>query len=422
MAGLIAGAGGNAEEGLRRTAWLGVDGSLIPSKSVGVEGTGSGSDIDRRLRLQLESFTTQTNKDKNRRETAEGLDKELSRVRHATSINEWLNDRQRRSTALIQGLVAFSHLEIDSLEQSDRNFQTRDRDGDGGSRSRNVHIKGNIARLFAIDIRFDVIEEDTHPSSGLGSGGGRSPEIRNLQLKLPSWLESTLNSQHSLYTRLLKRNDLPSILLMLRTMIPLLSLRRNLYTSLMETYTDLVRDHVRAWERENGVDFAPWHPPSSTSSSSSGLALGSSKRSTQSSGVDEKLARSLIISSAETLTLTNRKGSSLTLTFTIVWNRFGHASPEINAVPTVPSEFKHATSTAFLQTFEQEFQHLLKVAVAQDGIVGLPDHDDEHDDEPDPVVGRFGVMPAIHATIKAFFGLDAAESSEEESASEGGSE
>lgn len=66
-----------------------------------------------------------------------------------------------------------------------------------------------------------------------------------------------------------------------------------------------------------------------------------------------------------------------------------------------------ATTTAFLRDFQAEFHHLLKVAVAQNAIVGLPDHDaeHEHDEQLHPSVGRWGIAPAIHATIKAFFSL-----------------
>ncbi|ETS63433.1 hypothetical protein PaG_01716 [Moesziomyces aphidis] len=327
------------------SAWVAVDAGLVPSKSVGVEGTGSASDIDRRLAL-----------------SAQGVQHELHRTRHAASVNQWLNDRQRRSNALVQSLAQFSYLDIDTLDQA------------SSSERRSIHLAGSFARLFPIDIRF-VVDDS-----------GSSPAIQHLAIDIPSWLSTTLNTPHALFSRLLKRNDLPAVLLMLRTMVPLLSLRRNMFTSLMESYTDLVRSHIRAWESSHGIDFAPWYPPGTS-------------RKRASSRVDETLGRSLIATDAETLVLQNSHGASLTLRFRIVWNRYGHAVPQLDAEPNVPAGLMDPTATAFLQQFDHEFKHLCKVAVQQDGIVGW------QDEEQDQAVGRWGLMPALHATIAAFFRL-----------------
>lgn len=360
--GLVGLIGGKGLEG-------GLDPAIVPSKSVGIEGTGSGSDIDRRLSEQKE-----------REEGKGGLKDELVKTRHVASINAFLQDRQKRTTALINSLTAFTHLNIDTLDQVSTS-----------PTSRSISILGSFANLFPLDIRFDVVEQDPI----------LSPRINNLKVLLPSWLSTTLNAHNNLFSKLQKRNDLPSILLMLRTMIPLIALRRNVFTSLMESYTDLVRDHVRSWEDEHGVDFTPYHPSSSSSR----------KRR----GMDEALAKSLITpTAAERLVLRNKTGASLTLHFVIEWNRFGHASPSISAKPNIPRDRINATNTAFLETFADNFQHLLKVAIAQDGIVGLPDHDAE-DGELDTQVGRWGVMPAIHATIRAFFGLGGDESASDDS-------
>ncbi|CBQ67571.1 conserved hypothetical protein [Sporisorium reilianum SRZ2] len=341
--------------------WV-VEAGMVPSRSVGVEGTGSASDIDRRLR-------------------AGGVAGELSAARHASEVNGWLKDRQRRLGALLDALLSFSHLEIDTLSQTESS----------AARTRSIRMAGNIARLFPLDIAFDVVEHDT-----------QSPQIHNLHLTLPAWLVTTLNTPRTLYTRLLAHNDLPAILLMLRTMVPLLALRRNLFSSLLETYTNLARDHVRAWEAQHRVDFTPFHPPSASTTAARKAP----------SKIDDALGRSLILpAAAETFTLANKAGASLDLRFSIRWNRFGHAYPHISATPHVPANLADANTSQFLQGFDAEFQHLLKVAVAQNGIVGLPDHDAEHDDELDPTTGRWGIAPAIHATVKAFFNLEHEEGS-----------
>ena len=347
------------------TAILGVGRELIPSKSVGVEGVGSGSDLDRRLAIQADG---------------------VAAVKHAMQINTWLKDRQRRLTALVESLGVFSLLDIDTLSTDNR---------DGARRS--VRIAGSVASLFTVDIRFDV-------------DGEVSPQVRDLQVQLPDWLTRTLNEPHRLFSKLLARNDLPALLLMLRTMIPLISLRRNLFSSLMETYTHLARDHVRNWESSHGVDFTPYHPPSSTTTATARRANAK---------VDQALAKSLIDREAsEVFTLTNKRGASLELRFAIRWNRYGHAYPDISAVPNVPASLTDGTARAFLAGFGDEFQHLLRVALAQNGIVALPDHDAEQDDELDPIVGRWGIGPAIHATVKAFFGLQQEDEQEEGSSVE----
>lgn len=354
-------------EGLREFVSGGNKAGLVgPSKSVGIEGTGSGAEIDRRIK-------------------GEGVKEGVEEKRHALSVNAWLKDRERRSSALLSSLASFSHFEMESLTQTQ-----------SSSGNRSVRFSGTMARLFGVEVKFNVVEDPA-----------LSPRIENLQLTLPDYVREALNTPHRLYDRLLRRNDLPAILLMLRTMIPLISLRRNLFTSLMETFTDLVRDHVRSWEREHGVDFAPWHPSSS-----------SRTRTTKST--DEALARSLILpSAADSLVLKNKRGASLLIRFVIQWNRFGHASPHITAHADVPRNLLHATSTAFLKGFSEEFEHLIKTAIARDGIIGLPDREeeDEEGEEVEAVVGRWGVMPALNATVRAFFGLggEEGESGSEES-------
>lgn len=361
---LISGKGKEEGEGV----WMVMDAGFVPSKSVGMEGTGSGSEIDRRLL------------DDGKGPIAD----ELSATRHAAHINSFLTDRQRRLSSLLDSLLHFSHLDIESLSQEPSSSTTR-----------SIRITGNIARLFPLNIAFDVVEDD--PSST------HSPQIQNLHLTLPPWLVTTLSTPHKLYTKLLARNDLPAILLMLRTMVPLLSLRRNLFSSLMETYTDLARDHVRSWENQYRVDFTPFHPPSTASTTTT---------TRKTAKIGESLGKSLILPAAgETFKLKNKSGASLDLRFSIRWNRYGHAYPDISATPHVPANLTDATSRAFLAQFENEFQHLLKVAVAQNGIVGLPDHDAEQDEELDPTVGRWGIAAAIHATIKAFFNLEQEEGS-----------
>ncbi|SPO20736.1 uncharacterized protein UTRI_00212 [Ustilago trichophora] len=395
LAGFIATSGGShnkenqhKEENLALTV-LDVA-TMVPSKSVGVEGVGSASDIDRRLLLQAQS---RRDGGKQRRG---GVEAELSHHRHAKNVQSWLQVRQRRTNSLIDSLVKFTLLEIESLTQTDSptNLQSAE------IRQRHITISGTFAHLFILNIKFDVFED----SSSL-----QSPQIQNLQVTLPTWLETTLNRNAGLYSKLIKRNDLPAILLMLRTMIPLVALRRNMYTNLMESYTDLVRDHVRAWETQTGIDFVPYHPPSSSSSASFSSSSSSSarKRNGHAQKGDEALAKSLIIPDlSETLVLKNKKGASLTLQFTIRWNRFGHASPHIVAIPNVPERLTNATNRTFLQAFQTEFDHMLKVALAQDGLVGLPDIDqDDEEDELGPESGRWGVMVVIHATIRAFFGL-----------------
>lgn len=374
--------------------WMKLDARWIPSKSVGVEGTGSGSDIDRRLQ-QADSTEE--------RKKGRGVREELGQKRHEQSINDWLTDRQRRTSSLIDSLAKFTHFDISTITQSDPTIVTSREGGEDGGRSRKVHIKGTFAQLFPLNIQFSILDP---PSTTTTS----SPQIQSLQITLPHWLESTLNHPHNLYTKLISRSDLPSILLMLRTMIPLLSLRRALFVSIMEQYTHLVRDHVRAFEETTGVDFSPWSPHNSRKRPSS-----SSSSNTE---VDENLAKSLIIpSQAETFILRNNKGASLQLIFAIRWNRFGHASPHISARAKVPDRMTDSRTRAFLDGFEEEVQHLLKLAIAQDGIIGLPDKDEEEaeEEEGEKVVGRWGVGPALHALIKAFFGLDEGESASDES-------
>lgn len=349
------------------SAWLVMDAGMVPSKSVGIEGTGSGSDIDRRL---------------SQNET--GVAHQLSAARHANSVHSFLKDRQARLNPLLDALTKFSHLDIDQLDQTS-STQTQD----AGGRRRTIRMSGNFARLFAIGISFHVVEDSSDSS----------PQIQQLQLDLPDWLKRTLDAPNRLYTKLLKRNDLPAILLMLRTMVPLCSLRRNLFTSLMESYTDLARDHVRSWERENGIEFTPYHPPATTTTSKP-----SSMRKFSARNIDENIAISLIRpSAAESFTLTNKSSASLTISFTIGWNRFGHAFPHITAKPHVPASKLDSTSRAFLTGFESEFTHLLRVAIAQNAIIGLPDKDEDEEDQIEPGVGRWGINAAIHATIRAFF-------------------
>ena len=341
-----------------------VEAAFVPSKSVGIEGSGSASDIDRRL--------------------ASGkVQEEVAQERHEQAVHAWLVDRQRRTTALLEGLLQFSLLDIDSLRTD-----TRDH-------ARKIHLSGTFARLFPLELQFDVHEDS--------SSASLSPEVRNLEVKLPPWLTRTLDGPHGLFRRLVGRNDVPAVLLMLRTMVPLVSLRRNVFTSLMESYTDLVRDHVRAWEQSTGVDFAPYHPHTRGTRKRTGLK------------VDEALARSLIDPHhAETLILRNKRGATLTLHFTIGWNRYGHAHPNITATPAIPATARDPTTTAFIETFEAEVSHLLKVAIAQDGLIGLPDNDEEQD-ETDAETGRWGIMPALHALIRAFFALHDADPSDESS-------
>ena len=97
----------------------------------------------------------------------------------------------------------------------------------------------------------------------------------------------------------------------------------------------------------------------------------------------------------------------------IRWNRWGYATPNITVTAEVPGKMLDARSRSFLDGFEEEVQHLLKVAIAQDGIVGLPDKDEEEeqvDEAGENVMGRWGVAPALNAVVKAFFGLESEES------------
>ncbi|GAC96754.1 hypothetical protein PHSY_004338 [Pseudozyma hubeiensis SY62] len=352
------------------SSWLVLNAELIPSKSVGVEGTGSASQIDRRM--------------------GESLEEQLGEKRHATSVNAFLRDRQSRLTSLVEGLVKFSMLHIESLEQTDVSGQV--------GRRRSIKIDGNFARLFALKIQLHVVEEDATSS----------PQIQDLQVDIPDWLRTTLDTPHNLYTKLISRNDLPAILLMFRTMVPLLSLRRNLFTSLMESYTDLARDHVRAWEHTHSTDFTPFHPHTS-----------SSTHNTRKQILDPSTSKSLIHpTAASTFTLKNKSSASLTFHFDIRWNRFGHAYPDITATPSIPPSSSTPTSTAFLQSFHDEFAHLLKTSIAQNPIIGLPDKDNDDDDDDDEAheveVGRWGVSAAVHATIRAFFRIDEDEAESED--------
>lgn len=345
---------GNAQV---ESSWLVLNAELIPSKSVGVEGTGSASQIDRRM--------------------GESLEEQLGEKRHASSVNAFLRDRQSRLTSLVEGLAKFSMLHIESLDQTDVGGQ--------GGRKRAIKIDGNFARLFPLKIHFHVVEEDATSS----------PQIQDLQVDIPDWLRTTLDTPNNLFARLISRNDLPAILLMFRTMVPLLSLRRNLFTSLMESYTDLARDHVRAWEHTHSTDFTPFHPNTSNN--------------TRKQILDPSISRSLIHpTAASTFTLKNKSSASLTFHFHIRWNRFGHAYPDITASPHIPPSSSTPTTTAFLQTFEQEFAHLLKTSIAQNSIIGLPDKDEEGEEEEahEVEVGRWGVSAAVHATIRAFFRID----------------
>ncbi|SAM71731.1 uncharacterized protein UBRO_00288 [Ustilago bromivora] len=368
-----------AESEERGKGWVNL--GLVPSKSVGVEGTGSGSDIDKRLALQ------QGNGRGGKK--GRGVREELGEKRHEQSVHDWLKDRQRRTTSLVDSLTRFTHLDISNVAQTDTAASS------DGLRARKVHIEGSFARLFPIDMKFSVSEDSSSSAS--------SPQIQNLAITLPSWLKETLDEPHKLYSKLLKRNDLPSILLMLRTMLPLLSLRRNLYTSLMEQYTNLVREHVRTFESTTGTDFIPYHPHNT-----------SSRKRTSTAAVDEDLARSLILPSlAEPFVLQNGNGAKLTIQFVIRWNRWGYATPNITVTAEVPGKMLDARSRSFLDGFEEEVQHLLKVAIAQDGIVGLPDKDEEEeqvDEAEEKVMGRWGVAPALNAVVKAFFGLESEES------------
>ncbi|SPO19818.1 uncharacterized protein UTRI_00212_B [Ustilago trichophora] len=391
LAGLIASSGGSRnkqnQDAVEKGGLTVLDvASMVPSKSVGVEGVGSGSDIDRRLSLQARNGP-----DGGKQRKAD-VQVELSHHRHVKNVHGWLEDRQKRTNSLIDSLVKFTLIHIESLTQTDSATDLQE------ARQRHIALSGSFANLFPLTIAFDVVED----GSSL-----QSPQIRNLRLTLPTWLETALNQTGGLYSKLVGRNDLPAILLMLRTMIPLVALRRNMYTNLMENYTDLVRDHVRAWEGQTGIDFVPYHPPSSSSSSFSSSS-SARKRTGQTQKADEALAKSLILpDQAESLVLKNKSGACLTLRFTIRWNRFGHATPHIDAIPSVPNHLTNATGEEFLQGFQENFNHMLKVALAQDGLVGLPDIDQEdQEDELGPESGRWGVMVIIHATIKAFFGLE----------------
>ncbi|SNX81485.1 uncharacterized protein MEPE_00190 [Melanopsichium pennsylvanicum] len=406
----FADADNEAGEGL--TVYSVLDASLVPSKSVGVEGLGSASDIDRRLLDYNSGKTSSSSKGMTGGGGGGGIAGEVGAVRHAKNVNAFLKDREKRTNALLESLLHFTYFDLQELDQTNSPWTSR-HDGDENGRTRHIRINGNMARLFTVTINFDVVEHESTSSSSPSSSSatsivGSSPQIHNLRVDMPTWLSEIFDSRHRLYSKLVQRNDLPGIFLMLRTMIPLISLRRNLFTSLMESYTDLVRDHVRNWERENGLDFAPYHPPNSnygTTSSSSTF------RKKTASTDDESLARSLILpEQAESLILTNKNKASLTIRFAIMWNRFGHAIPSITAIPWIPEALLNPTVQTFLDGFQDEFQHLIKTALAQDGMIGLPDQDQDDEDEDedglDGIVGRFGILPGLHAVIKAFFGLE----------------
>jgi hypothetical protein len=293
-------------------------------------------------------------------------------------VNSWLRDRQKRTGALVNGLEQFTHLELESVVQSETDAD-RVR---GGAGRRHVHIRGTMARLFAVDVEFDVVE-------GVAGAGAASPEISHLRVGLPAWLEDTLNGERNHLARLVRRNDLPAVLLTLRTLVTLAAVRRNTFAALMERYTALARAHVRAWEAASRVAFQPWHP----------------RARSRTSAPDDLLARSLLLPShAQTLTLRNHNDAALTIHFRIHFNRFGHATPELSLQPHVPDHLITPAAAPFLTSLDSHFQHLLKVAVSQkDGLVQLPDTDT--DAETDDAAGKFGVLPPLHATIQAFFGL-----------------
>ncbi|EST09803.1 hypothetical protein PSEUBRA_000188 [Kalmanozyma brasiliensis GHG001] len=325
-------------------------GEMVPSKTVGVEGVGSASEMDRRLGS--------------------------SEAKEA-----WVQIRQQRLASLLSHLSTFTLLEIDTLTTTSPSRDTR-----------RIRLNGNVARLYPLDLSFDVVDS------------GPSPQVQKLTAKLPPWLVSALDNPHKQYTKALKRNDLPCLLLMLRTMVPLAALRRNLFVWLMQTYTALARDHVRSWETEYRVDFTPYHPGASS-------GTGRNRK-----GMDEILGRSLLDPiAAERFTLTNARGALLTAKFAIRWNRFGHAYPVVSAVPDVPRDMVGGSET-FLRGFEEETLHLLRVAIDSNGLIGLPDQDDE--EELGEGVGRWGVGAALAAVIKAFFRLDEGAAGESESGDE----
>ncbi|PWZ02865.1 hypothetical protein BCV70DRAFT_197125 [Testicularia cyperi] len=366
---------------------------LIPSKSVGIEGVGSGSDIDRRLRS---AFALPSKRERDRMQQEGGDPRAVQKAAHARSINEWLLDRQKRTEALVRSLSQFTYLEIESLTQTDKSVGRRGGGREGNelteSATRTVRIKANMARLFPLEIGFDITDD-----ASLGS-----PQITRLSVDLPTWLESALNEGSNHLARLIRRNDLPAVLLTLRTLIPMISLRRTLFTTLMQQYTDLARTSVLSWEEEHKTQFQPWSPDS--------------RQRPSAKKVDDVVARSLIVPSAsETFILQNSRKASLSIVFRISFNRFGHAVPNITLQPSIPRNLRTPTIDALLDTFEQEFQHLLATSLGPPGIIHLPDLDD---DSPNPLVGKFGLLPPISAVIHAFFGIPTDTSSLEEEESD----
>lgn len=105
--------------------------------------------------------------------------------------------------------------------------------------------------------------------------------------------------------------NLPALLLSVRTLLPMAMTRLRLFQSIVSTYGDLAQASVRRSPARRQV-----------------LEGGDSA---------SMLAALVDPASMETLTLQNKRGARLDITFAIRFNQWGHARPDVTVHPVLPA-------------------------------------------------------------------------------------
>lgn len=183
----------------------------------------------------------------------------------------------------------------------------------------------------SLDVRFDVTDA----------------RMANLEIKLPTHLEAALGSAH--LARIRANADLPALLLSLRTMAPLLAVRRDLFAHLASRYPRLVAQPPPAPEEQDQDHNALFQ--------------------------------------LNTLSLANDTRASLAVRFDIRFNRYGHARPALDLLVAGPP-----ASSDIAPQIPSTFRRTLRYLIEK--------HASPHDAQHMP-----GPTAALTAIIDAFFRL-----------------
>ncbi|KAN0066182.1 hypothetical protein ACQY0O_000276 [Thecaphora frezii] len=361
---------------------------LVPSKSVGIEGVGSGAEIDRRLAYDLNEGTAATNTPPLGIEAAAGREREhqdrpgsdpvstaRQRATQAMWMKQWLQQRRYRNDRLLTHLSRFTQLHITSVTSKTA----------AASRAvadviiRTVQLQAQLSDLCPLSLRYDIHE----PAPSTPQTSKSTPQMHNLSVVLPPSLSAALAPNRHL-ARTLRHANLPALMLSLRTLLTLASVRKRMFAELRKRYPHLVGDAQR--------HAPPWSPPQ----------VAASRDAAPPRVKDESVLASLVDPrQAERLVFVNHRKATLTLTFTIAFTRHGHAHPSFSLVPSLPPSLVDAAPVqALLDSFKQRFDHLVRYLTSHRRNL-ISQHQDDDDDTQRL---KTGVLTAVIAIVDAFFG------------------